>query len=300
MPKRSNDFQKLIHHIQTQISQNSFVEESRFLTDAITGQSREVDIVIEGTAASYSFIVSIEVIGWSKKKGDIEWVERMICKHSTLPTDKLILVSKTGFTKSAIKKAAFHRIETITIEQALSNAWKEFFKSLGRFEEITNRFRCRAIFKNKKKGSTNPILPLNQLVFADANLSERMKLVDIINIILQNQQLRDTIFNHIQRDSSQNYTVDFKPPKSIYVLDENNKTNEISLLRIELESSQKTSHFKLEIGSFKGREIAFGRSIFPKDDKYITLVNQSDPNTTLVSGVIEDEQGKRQLIGKIE
>ena len=70
------------------------------------GQEREVDIVIESMLAGHTVTVGVECIA-KKRRSCVEWVERVRAKHENLPTNKLILVSQSGFYKTASKKAQF-------------------------------------------------------------------------------------------------------------------------------------------------------------------------------------------------
>lgn len=87
-----------------------------------TGLDREVDILISTNQAGYRLQIGIEVVEWTRL-ADVSWVERMIQKHSRLPTDKLVLISKSGFTKSATAKAQAHGVEAIKIEEAQELDW---------------------------------------------------------------------------------------------------------------------------------------------------------------------------------
>jgi hypothetical protein len=77
------------------------VTESKFLRDAVLGIEREVDIVVEGKFDGEPVVVSIEVIEHGRP-APLPWVEQMIAKHRNLPTNRLILVSKSGFTQNAL------------------------------------------------------------------------------------------------------------------------------------------------------------------------------------------------------
>lgn len=107
MPKRTNPFQHLIALIEatTQAGSTS-VTESVELEDKITGELREIDIVISSSGSSHPFTVGVECKGGGNRPRpvSVEWVEEMWGKHTSLPTDKLVLVAKAGFTKSARKK----------------------------------------------------------------------------------------------------------------------------------------------------------------------------------------------------
>src|SRR6266852_4573708 len=105
MPKRTNDFQRLIYLIHHQLMGEATVTESKFLYDSAADSNREVDIVIEIQAGEYPLIIGIECQGRGRV-ATVEWVEQMATKHKTLSTNKLILVSQSGFTPTSRNKAS--------------------------------------------------------------------------------------------------------------------------------------------------------------------------------------------------
>ncbi len=86
MPARSNLFQRLV--LEIHLGDGWDVRESRSLTDALTGEPREVDIVAEGVVHGYRIIMSVEVCDRGRV-ADVTWVEGLAKKHESLPTDKL-------------------------------------------------------------------------------------------------------------------------------------------------------------------------------------------------------------------
>ena len=61
MPKRSNQFQRLIVSIHHALAgDRAVVEESRELRDRVTGTLREVDIVIESAVGDYPVFLCVE------------------------------------------------------------------------------------------------------------------------------------------------------------------------------------------------------------------------------------------------
>jgi len=113
--------------------QGANVTESKELLDHILSEEREVDIVIEFVDGIHPVTIGVECKGGGKKPGraTVEWVEQMWGKHMTLPTDKLILVAKAGFTSSAEKKAAFLNIETLSLSQAENSDWTSVIHKLN-------------------------------------------------------------------------------------------------------------------------------------------------------------------------
>lgn len=94
MPKRSTEFQQLIYLIHHQLEKGAIVTESKMLRDRITGQEREVDIVIEVGTGNYTITIGVECVEPSRP-ATVEWIDKMSGKHQSLPTDKLVLVSKS-------------------------------------------------------------------------------------------------------------------------------------------------------------------------------------------------------------
>ncbi len=133
MPKRSNDFQKLIFILKNNLSDDkTTVTESKMLLDLVTGKEREVDVCIERNIADHKVIISIECIDHSRPAG-LSWVEQMRAKHDRLSTNNLVLVSKAGFSKEAYKVAKSYGIETIKLEKEIE---KSTFEIIGKLETV--------------------------------------------------------------------------------------------------------------------------------------------------------------------
>jgi hypothetical protein len=113
MPSRSNLFQRLVLEIHRGLGEGWDVRESRSLTDALTNEPREVDIVAEGAVHGYQITMSVEVCDRGRV-ADVTWVEGLAKKHESLPTDKLVLWSASGLTDAAARKAAALKIGVVT------------------------------------------------------------------------------------------------------------------------------------------------------------------------------------------
>ena len=123
MPKRSNDFQKLIAFIEQEFAPYDVqVTESAMVPDLVNAVEREIDVLIEGTVGDHTVSIGVECRD-RKKKGDVTWIDEIIGKYQHLPIHKRVAVSKIGFTKTAVAKADKHNIQTLTFENALKNDW---------------------------------------------------------------------------------------------------------------------------------------------------------------------------------
>jgi hypothetical protein len=106
MPKRTTPFQMVVAFVrQHGAPRNVAVTESKDLRDAQLGINREVDVVVEGDFDGESVLTSIEVIEHSRP-APVMWVEQQVAKHRYLPTNRLVLVWKSGFTQNALTAVA--------------------------------------------------------------------------------------------------------------------------------------------------------------------------------------------------
>lgn len=113
MPKRSNEFQRLVAMLTALSSEGATVHESVEVTEIASQKPREVDVVAVGKVAGHQSIVCIECRDW-KRPQDAQWVEQAHTKFEDLGANVKVLVSSSGFTKLALEKAARHNIKTIT------------------------------------------------------------------------------------------------------------------------------------------------------------------------------------------
>lgn len=104
MPRRSNLFQDVVAIIHSHMAEGATVEESAMLMNRATGRKQEVDVVITTGAAGHPVVIGVEASS-TKRPASVEWVQRMVGKHGDLPTDKLVLVSESGFRPAALKYA---------------------------------------------------------------------------------------------------------------------------------------------------------------------------------------------------
>ena len=72
-----------------------------------------------GEVAGHQTIVCIECRDW-KRRQTVEWVEQARTKFEDLGANVRVLVSSSGFTKTALAKAARHAIKTSTPGQITS------------------------------------------------------------------------------------------------------------------------------------------------------------------------------------
>jgi hypothetical protein len=130
MPKRSNEFQSLIFHIESLLVGSDWtVTESMLVKDLEDGDDVEIDVAIQGSVGGHSFLIALECRDHSRKQGK-EWVRELIGKYKSLPVDKVIAVSRGGFTASVETLARNNRITLLSPRQIDTLEWHSMFKDL--------------------------------------------------------------------------------------------------------------------------------------------------------------------------
>lgn len=124
MPRRTNEFQALVFTLTRQLQPlGARVIESGLLTDKTNGSPREVDIVVEVRSGPHLVLLCLECYS-GQRPATVEWVERMHGKHQALNTNKLVLVSRRGFSRSAARTARSYGHEALKVCDAVSLDWK--------------------------------------------------------------------------------------------------------------------------------------------------------------------------------
>ncbi len=115
MPKRSNLFQEVVALVHKHMAGDATVVESAMLRHRLTGEDREVDVVVRSTIAGQEVVIGIEATAGGRP-ATVQWVEQQHAKHAQLPTNKLVLVAQGGFAATARQLAEAYGIVAISPE----------------------------------------------------------------------------------------------------------------------------------------------------------------------------------------
>jgi hypothetical protein len=127
MPKRSNQFQRIVHAIVGQLAPSAATVRSCVeLPERESGTLREVDTVIEIGAGLSMVRIAVECRERGRR-ADVQWIDELIGKYSRLPIHRIVAVSSSGFSRAAHAKASSHNIDLVTPKQVTSTNWPERF-----------------------------------------------------------------------------------------------------------------------------------------------------------------------------
>lgn len=105
MPARTNQFQRLVYEIERQLAPlGAIVEESAMLPERVSGELREVDILVSLDEGHHRVRIGIECQHKSRPATK-QWVEAIAKKHEELGINKTVLVSSSGFYSAARRRA---------------------------------------------------------------------------------------------------------------------------------------------------------------------------------------------------
>jgi len=186
MPKRTNALQKAIKLVEEYKGNFLELRESAMLRDRYTGVDREVDILLQGEINTHLINVAIEVRD-RKRPADTPWVEQMISKHNSLPTDKLILVSSSGFTRPSQEKAKL--LGAIPIDT--SEGDKNFRELLERAAYIRGVRVQAIVFVDDSVISLDAKLQIGE---SSATVDEQ------IQVLLKNERFKEILLNAESND----------------------------------------------------------------------------------------------------
>jgi hypothetical protein len=131
MPKRSTPFQKIVTYIATKLApEGATVRESVELTETGTGTPREIDTLVESSVGITTVNVAIESRERSRRES-VQWIGELIGTYADLPVDRVLAVSRSGFSEGARKKAKLHNIEPISPEDLPNGEWPAAFTRIG-------------------------------------------------------------------------------------------------------------------------------------------------------------------------
>jgi hypothetical protein len=120
MPKRSNEFQQLVHLIEMALAPTGAK-----VTESVMESGREIDILIEWALGPHPIRVAVEA-KHEQRPLDVGAIEQLIGKYhgtGSIPINKVIIVSRHGFTKAARERGEQVGFELLTLDEANRSDW---------------------------------------------------------------------------------------------------------------------------------------------------------------------------------
>ncbi len=301
MPKRSNDFQKLIYLIHHQLAKDAVVTESKLLLDRAANVNREVDIVIEKQVGEYKITISIECQGRGRV-ANVEWVEQMITKHQTLPTDKLILVSQSGFTETAKKKAKALGIETMALDRAIQTNWESLLEEAKLLFEkwAIEPSVCFALVALPEGHQHELELDFGQQLYLELEEEQEIftakEIIDIFIAMNHEQIVLDiTGPEYKNRSPYTIFEIRFSLPVKAY-MDISGTKHEIIEFFLIGHCTREAEQINMQIASFGTTQIAFGKTEAIDAKSLVSIIEREDTTSTAAIMLNKKDKDINQVV----
>jgi hypothetical protein len=264
------------------------VTESKELLDPRLGAKREVDVVVEGPFDGEPVVTSIEVIEHNRR-ASITWVEQQINKHRTLPTNRLVLVSKSGFTKNGLKAAALEGgwVQTMSPKMVKTDDGREIVQSIFADQVQLTPSLCRLIVQHPEQGRLT-VRALADNIIYDAEGRELGFAVELAREFVNIKGIVDTFLqsahNHPERDELKGFSVVSAIGGMNYCLRDDATGLAHPILAIEVEGSFafQQSELAFATADLGGRRYASGQGvIFGRPGVWVATPGTESGTTTI-------------------
>ena len=215
MPRRTNDFQKLVFMVRTNLAAGAAVEESAILEDRCTKRGREVDVVIRGEVGGLPVLISIECRD-HKRIADVSWIDAMKAKHERLPTQRLLLASCGGFTPEARAVAACYGIEIFSLSEVDHIDFPKLFGIASTLWLRTATVSCECVriqmvpADDQLPGEALLVIPDTLLYTCNGN--EICSIGNAVQVLLKSASARDLLLGNAGLDDKW-FEMDWVQPK---------------------------------------------------------------------------------------
>ena len=153
MAKRGRSLELIISSLEKLLSNSDIeIKSPDKLYDKNINDHREVDISIKGKIGSHKILIIIECKDFNIPLNIIH-IEQLKTKRDALNANKLIVVSKNGFSKNATEFAKKHGIEIRKLSEINENIIENWISRIE-FIDISNNYTVnKIIFKLAEKNN---------------------------------------------------------------------------------------------------------------------------------------------------
>ena len=91
------------------------------------GEKVEVDVVIEATVGQHALRVAVECRDHARP-ATVEWINELAGRYASLPVDRVVAVSRSGFSAGAKHRAKGTKVNLLTLKEAQETDWPGTFQ----------------------------------------------------------------------------------------------------------------------------------------------------------------------------
>jgi hypothetical protein len=212
-------------------------------------------------------------------------------------TDKLILVSRSGFTKSALNEAEKFGIEAMGLQEAFEADWagkvsklKEVF--LGRFN--FNIVKCRAVLAEEYRHSEEPEVGLGEPLYSkdDENVGHVGELAEqVLRRPESGKNLMEFFYANQDRSRA---TAEFEVVSGCYLIDTSGTKWRVRAIKVEIACDLRMTPIPLQHGLVGTAHVSWGETTVGDEQLFMVNAEQlGQPERTtlrIAQGTHQSEQ----------
>jgi len=279
MPIRSNQFQKLVHLIERQLSGIASVQQCAELVDQQNGETREVDVLITVECGDHLLRIGVEA---TDCRAGTPWVESMVTKHKGgMLTDRQILVAADGFTPGAIKKAKAYNVTLVALGSAETLDWA---KTVGKYASLWFGMvdlspETVTLTVTSQEGSPPLVIgPDTMLVSKDR--SKQASLLGFVHQVLKSRNILKDVYDRADREDLSEFTAEGSVDEEIYALDGVGGTHLVTRFRIEGGLKFAVSEFQVQKSAYRGAAVGHGEFDIANKKAVVAIIEKEGQEAT--------------------
>lgn len=171
--KSGKDFEDLITWIQQSVHEKAQIIPNEKVRDIHTNRTRQIDISIRLSDGPTHLFVMVEVRDHARPV-NVSYIEEINSKKQSVGANAAFIVSRSGFTKTALEKAKHLGIQTLTYEEALKSDWSGWIKC-EYFGVIEMKYEN--IFIKLGNANSNKILNVAPDILSQVQTNSKSKVV---------------------------------------------------------------------------------------------------------------------------
>lgn len=295
MPRRGNPFQSLVRELHRDASETAVVRESGGLTDRITGQFREVDILIELHVHGYPIVIAVECT-MKSRPASVTWVEEMLQKHADLPTDKLVLVSGSGFTSTAAAKARAKNVPILHLQDLEDHAWTTVVGKQEQLvlESVRARIGVSVISEPDENWPGQLLSRADVLRRGDLDV----RVARLIDAVLAQPELMEVALRISSGAEGEGCTIQLQPAPGIFAIRSDGESIPVLDLLVVFIPSIRRDTIQLRSGVMGDAAVAFG-GVRDKSGRELDISLVEHPHTGLRATWTERIPGELPRVGQL-
>ena len=241
--KTGKEFEQLIAWIQECLHDRAKIEVNTKVKDVDTGWPRQIDIGLRLSDGPTEFFGIVEVRDRIRPIG-VRYVEEISAKRRSVRADAVFLVSRSGFTQTALTKAKQLGIRALTYDEATSADWSNWLRCRI-FSVYVRKYEDVNIAFSEFGSNTVMAISLETLgVFENDRTSKILRTEDGIPYIslpdlvrMAINSLSDKLYENIEMDGTRHRRTvlidetQYKP--TLFIEGNDGKPHRIGKIRIE-------------------------------------------------------------------